>query len=388
MSDGNAAVPAAAATAAAASAVTAAPQAAAAAISQPGPPPPQPKLPGQYAALARELAKSGGRNILLWIAALVVLWWTVELYAMSTSKNLKAAGVELDRASQSLGRLVKAQQELNVAIDKHNKAKKAGKIGDQLPADQLNKTNAAIKALGDEIAKETPKLEAARQAFEKAKQPEHVDFKSPVPGTETFRLPYSVAPIVWAGLLVGVFAYICTLRWRVFEFALRAFRTPAGAANTVELDDTLAPAPWWMFPVPLVEAPGETDRLRHLFGVGLSARSQYPLLLCLGVAALLALHFRVNQLAQDVHALVNPVEAAISNTELGSAYVSPRVNARRMDNSPEALAPILSKGLLALNLSLALWWLWPRKLRSVSVPQLEPVFTRRTAIGLSAPRYY
>jgi hypothetical protein len=352
-------------------------------VKPPPAPPPPPKLPGQYMAMSKDMAKSGGRNILLWMIALVVLWWTIELYAINTKKTLEAARTELDRANQTVGQLAKAQRELNAKVGKHEASKKTGKRADRLTEEQLAEAKAALKALGDDMTKAVPRLETANLTFEHASQPDFIDFKPPVPGSEMFRLPYSVAPIVWASLLLGVIVYVCMIRWRVFEFALRSFHTPLGANMPAALDDTLAPAAWWMFPVPLVDASADKHHLRHLFGVSTRQKDQYPFLLCVGIAALLALHFRVNQLSQDIHALVNPAQFAIAKGKDVGIYAQVGDDARRMDNSPEALAPILSQGLLALNLSLVLWWLWPRALRSHPVPQLEQVITRRMALGSS-----
>lgn len=343
---------------------------------------PHARLPGQYATLCRELAKSASRNAILWIVALVVLWWTIEIYAVDTRKKLNTTRVELDRAQDAVERNAAVKRELTKKLDAFDKKDSKSTLTKAEAAD----ARTSLKAINEDAAKLATKLESADQAFAQASLPELIAFKLPVPGLDQLRISYALAPVLLATLVVGVFAYLCVIRWQVFEFAARAFCVAPPGDKLQPIDETLAPAAWWIFPVPEIDSPSCKAQLRILFGVSSSTRGQYPSLLWAIIAALLALQFRVSQLSDDIHVLVDPDRSPIVavSARAADSTLRSRIDARQMDNSLEALAPVVSECLLALNLSLAAWWLWPRRLSLYASSQLQPTYTRRAAIGFSA----
>ncbi|MBT9598129.1 MAG: hypothetical protein IV094_19265 [Vitreoscilla sp.] len=348
------------------------------------------KLASQLIALARDHAKSGGRTILTWIVALVALWWTIEVYVIDVERKLQSASDDLVNARAGLDRISEEPRKLNKQLNATNlkirdlsqQSRRSAAEAEELANLRTEKLRLEKRLQAPELEKQREKaqekLESAENTFESASKPELISFKPPVPGSEQFRMPYTVAPMAWSALLVGLFAYVCSLRWRTFQFAARVTAVGKTERKPDAVSETLAPAAWWMYPIPSVRGEADRGALRKMFAVGERAIDQYPALLLVAIAVLLTLHFRVDHLSQKVAGLVVPAPQSVDVERTDTRW---RASGQSRNSSEITLAagPLLSATLIALNVSLAIWWLWPRTVSRARDQPLEPGISRRAA---------
>jgi hypothetical protein len=270
----------------------------------------------------RERAKGTNKLALLWIAALIIAWFTgLERVRRDVSNNANAlqrnnlerqeVESQIKREHAKFEEALRNNREVD-QIDYENahlseaetKLKQARQNDDKYAQGYYEKLIKTIKLRTtplDKIANERDRMEAAdlketerykreqypedkelidkhdqnRQAREQQSQEkrtalikEHQELKDQRKGVAfdilslKFEVPPLYAPIIWSLFLIGLILYIMRSRSILLALCATVLRRPsssaAAAAATSDAESQVGEAPWWLAPLPYLESPPQS----------------------------------------------------------------------------------------------------------------------------------
>ncbi|MBS0352436.1 MAG: hypothetical protein JSR83_00830 [Proteobacteria bacterium] len=307
------------------------------------------KAASRYLDIAKNTAGRSSTIAVLWLAAVLVIWWSIELAVSARVETIREAAAAYREADVELGD-VKQQED-----------KAAGLASVELKQLATRKNAAATKrdAAGKKLTQENV---------------EPVDFQ--LPGFQKFRVPPAIAPAVLSFIILLLALYLTVVRRRTFLFLGRGLRIMLGELRTpmAKIGDVLCPRVWSITPLPRRSGVVvSSNNFANALGWR-SPQQAVPIGILVFWVTLFALQLRLTTLGTD---LVQPfVELSLSGTTTG--YV----------RKTGLLA--LYVAMLLTTVSLGICWFLPSTVPDdILEPDAEIKFERRhfaahITVGLTA----
>lgn len=193
------------------------------------------KTTQRYLDIARTTLSQTSMVATLWLAAVIIAWWSIEQEIGLRSAELRAYTTQYIDAYKAYEEQQKDCRDQSKKEDDntHNTSNRIYK-----KIDVCERTSAHRERTSE-----------AKLAYNQAKN-STIEFN--LPTFSKFRAPTQLAPLVLTVIILSLASYMAFMRERVFRYLSKALRNfkEAQKLPLQKIGDVLAPRPWWIGPLP------------------------------------------------------------------------------------------------------------------------------------------
>lgn len=194
-----------------------------------------PKTAQRYFDIAKTTISQASTTAILWLAAVIVVWWSIEQEIVLKSAELKSTTTKYLEAYKAYETQHKA------CLDQSKKQEHSSQNRD-------NRIKAKVDVC-EGISSYQERINEAKLGYNQAKN-SAIDFN--LPTFPKFRVPTQLAPLVLTVIILSLAGYMAFMRERVFRYLSKALQNLKETQKIPleKIGDVLAPRPWWISPLP------------------------------------------------------------------------------------------------------------------------------------------